>query len=248
VPVGAGTRVASPTTLEELKASLRAGGDVALIGGGVGLMSAATPSRWAATNIDLARLGLEWIREDRAGAMLRLADLERSLGPGRRAVGESLRLTATLPLRRLMTIGGVLGARSPRADLAVALAVHGARVRVMDGAGGQVAWWPLLELWSLRGPFAILEVDLGAVGRSRFARFTGHHRAAPSLVSAAAMARPHAPPTICVGAAFAAPRLVDPDRLPPAEALAADPRASKHYRHEIMCGLVAQVRDEVEHD
>jgi CO/xanthine dehydrogenase FAD-binding subunit len=224
---------------------LRQGGDTALIGGGVGLMSAATASRWGATNIDLARLGLDRIGERRAGAMVRLEALERSGTPGRAAIAQALRLTATPALRRLMTIGGVLGSRSPRADLAVALAAHGAQVRVMDGGTGDVAWRPVLDLWTLRAPFAILEVDLGAVGTSRFARFTGHHRAAPSVVSAAAMARPDGTLAVCVGAAFEAPRLVDPDRLPAAEELVTDQLASNHFRHRIMCALVAQTREEV---
>jgi CO/xanthine dehydrogenase FAD-binding subunit len=235
----------SPGSIEQLREELLNDPDAIVVGGAVGLMSSAMSPTWAAKNVDLSALGLRWVSADRVGAMATLATVERHGVGGRRAISQALAATATPALRNLITIGGVLGARSPRADAAVALAVHNARVRVLHVAGGVIAWHRVLELWELGGRFVILEVDLGAVGESRFVRFSGHHPRGPALVSVATLAAEDGSARTCVGAAMPAPALVDPLDLPSEEALISDHVASRGYRHHIMRMLIAELHNEL---
>src|SRR5918992_522211 len=145
----------TPTSLEELSAALSAHENAVVVGGAVGLMSAAMAPTWGAVNISLTGLGLDRLdgRDARggrqAGAMVTLAALERDGLPGRRAVLDAIRQTATPALRRRITIGGVLASAPPGPDLSVALGAHDARVRVLEGASGQIAWHPLPRLSEL---------------------------------------------------------------------------------------------------
>jgi CO/xanthine dehydrogenase FAD-binding subunit len=199
----------TPTSLEELSAAFTAHGDAVVVGGAVGLMSAAMAPTWGSVNISLAGLGLDRRVGRQAGAMVTLAALERDGLTGRRAVLDAIRQTATPALRRRITIGGVLASVPPGPDLSVALGAHDARVRVLECAGGQIAWHPLLRLSELAHPRVVLEVDLGSPGPSRFRRFSGHHRGGPSLVSVAARARADGTLAVCVCSPPAPPRLLD---------------------------------------
>ena len=57
--MGSRSGTVTPTTLSDLCAALQGAGRVAIVGGGVGLMLAATPQVWGDTNVDLAGLGLD---------------------------------------------------------------------------------------------------------------------------------------------------------------------------------------------
>ena len=118
---------------------------------------------------------------------------------------------------------------------------------MLEAVGGDSAWRSVLDVWRLPEPFVILEIDFGVAGPSCFARFTGHHRAAPSLVSVAAAARVDGSLAVCVGAALPVPRLVDPDQLPAASELVADHLATATFRHRIMCSLVSETVAAVDH-
>ncbi|MFF2045478.1 FAD binding domain-containing protein [Kitasatospora sp. NPDC058170] len=231
-----------PADLEALLDALRRG--AVPLGGGAGLMSAAFADARGRTAVDLAGLGLDGLGLDgaadgRVGAMVRLSRLA-PLCDGRPAIAQALAATGHPGVRRLITLGGVLGARSPRADLPVALAAAGATVSVLDAADGTVRELPALDLFDLPGPFAVLAVDLGPGMPGVYRRFTGHQAIAPSLVSVAAVRRPDGRVAVCVGAALPRPRLVDPDRLPGPGELLDDGEASAGYRHRIMRLLVAE--------
>ncbi len=198
----------TPTSLEELSAAITAHDNAVVVGGAVGLMSAAMAPTWGSVNISLAGLGLDRRDGRQVGAMVTLEALERGGLPGRRAVLDAIKQTATPALRRRITIGGVLASVPPGPDLSVALGAHDAYVRVL-GAGGQIAWHPLLRLGELAHPRVVLEVDLGVPGPSRFRRFSGHHRGGPSLVSVAARVRADGTLAVCVCSPPAPPRLPD---------------------------------------
>jgi CO/xanthine dehydrogenase FAD-binding subunit len=199
----------TPTSLEELSAALTTHDKAVVVGGAVGLMSAAMTPTWGTVNISLAGLGLDRRDGREVGAMVTLEALERGGLPGRRAVLDAVRQTATPALRRRITIGGVLASVPPGPDLSVALGAHEARVRVLECAGGQIAWHPLPRLPELAHPRVVLEVDLGPRGPSRFRRFSGHHRGGPSLVSVAARVRADGTLAVCVCSPPAPPRLLD---------------------------------------
>lgn len=234
-----------PQSLTELRAEMNGDPAAIVVGGAVGLMSAAMTPRWAATNVDLSGLRLSWAADGRVGSMACLAHVQGACGPGRRALEESIAVTANPTLREMITIGGVLGGRSPRADVAVALAVQGGRVRLMYVATGEVDWVPVLQLWALTERFVILEVDLGSCPDSRYRRFSGHHRGASALVSVAAAIDHDGSVRMCVGAALPAPTLVDPDDLPGPAALVDDHLASREFRHRILCVLADELRAEL---
>src|ERR671915_175272 len=202
----------TPTSLEELSAALSAHENAVVVGGAVGLMSAAMAPTWGSVNISLTGLGLDRLdgRDARggrqAGAMVTLAALERDGLPGRRAVLDAIRQTATPALRRRITIGGVLASAPPGPDLSVALGAHDAYVRVL-GAGGQIAWHPPLRLGDLAHPRVVPAVDLGVPGPRPVRRFSGHHRGGPSLVSVAARVRADGTFAVCVCSPPAPPRL-----------------------------------------
>ncbi|MFI9332686.1 2Fe-2S iron-sulfur cluster-binding protein [Kitasatospora sp. NPDC052868] len=234
---GDGVELLRPADLEALLDALRRG--AVPLGGGAGLMSAAFADAWGRTAVDLGGLGLDGAVDGRVGAMVRLSRLA-GLCEGRPAIAQALAATGHPGVRRLISLGGVLGARSPRADLPVALAAAGATVSVLDTADGTVRELPVLDLWDLPGPFAVLAVDLGPGMPGVYRRFTGHQAIAPSLVSVAAVRRPDGRVAVCVGAALARPRLVDPDELPGPDELLDDGEASAGYRHRIMRLLVAE--------
>src|ERR687895_2783321 len=198
----------TPTSLEELSAAITAHDNAVVVGGAVGLMSAAMAPTWGSVNISLAGLGLDRRDGRQVGAMVTLEALERGGLPGRRAVLDAIRQTATPALRRRITIGGVLASAPPGPDLSVALGAHDARVRVLEGASGQIAWHPLPRLSELAHPRVVLEVDLGSPGPSRFRRFSGHHRGGPSLVSVAVRTRADGTLAVCVCSPPAPPRLL----------------------------------------
>jgi CO/xanthine dehydrogenase FAD-binding subunit len=239
-------RLVRPASFAQLRAELSCDPEAIVVGGAVGLMSAAMTPGWANTNVDLSGLPLDWTADSRVGAMASLARVQGTHGPGRRALAEAIAATATPALREMITIGGVLGARSPRADVAVALAVHRGRVRLLHVDTGEVGWRPVLQLWELTERFVILEVDLGSRGDSRYRRFCGHHRGAPTIVSVGAIVADDGSMHICVGAALPAPTLVDPDDLPLPAELLDDQLASCQYRHRIMRALVDELCAELE--
>ncbi len=229
-----------PASFAELHAALRCDPEAIVVGGAVGLMSAAMSPQWARTNIDLSALPLDWATDSHVGATANLARLNAASVGGRRALAQAIAATATPPLRELITIGGVLAARSPRADVAVALTVHHARVQLLDIDSGAIDWLLVPELWQLTKRFVILQVDLGTRGHSRYRRFCGHHRSAPAIASVAAMLGDDGSPRLCVGAALGAPTLVDPHDLPGPAALLDDHLASSTYRHHIVHTLAAE--------
>jgi CO/xanthine dehydrogenase FAD-binding subunit len=239
-------RLIRPASFAQLRAELSCDPEAVVVGGAVGLMSAAMSPDWANTNIDLSCLSLNWADHNRVGAMASLARVQGAHGPGRRALAEAIAATATPVLREMITIGGVLGARSPSADVAVALAVHGGRVRLLHVDSGAIDWRPVLQLWELTERFVILEVDLGARGDSRYRRFCGHHRSAPAMVSVGAIVEDDGSARVCVGAALPAPKLVDPSDLPLPVELVDDHLASCQYRHQIMRALVGELCAELE--
>lgn len=234
---GDGVELLRPADQEALLAALRSG--AVPLGGGAGVMSAAFADAWGRITADLGGLGLDRVVDGRVGAMVRLSRMAAPCA-GRPAIAQAVAATGHPGVRRLITVGGVLGARSPRADLPVALAAAGATVSVLDAADGTVRELSPLDLWSLPGPFAVLAVDLGPAAPGVYRRFTGHQTIAPSLVSVAAVRRPDGGITVCVGAALPRPRLVDPDRLPGPDELLDDGEASAGYRHRIMRLLVAE--------
>ncbi|MER7585341.1 2Fe-2S iron-sulfur cluster-binding protein [Kitasatospora sp. NPDC097691] len=226
-----------PADVGALLAALRSG--AVPLGGGAGLMSAAFADAWGRITADLGGLGLDRAVDGRVGAMVPLSRMAASCA-GRPAIAQAVAATGHPGVRRLITVGGVLGARSPRADLPVALAASGATVSVLDAADGTVRELSPLDLWTLPGPFAVLSVDLGPAAPGVYRRFTGHQTIAPSLVSVAAVRRPDGGITVCVGAGLPRPRLVEPDRLPGPDELLDDGEASAGYRHRIMRLLVAE--------
>jgi CO/xanthine dehydrogenase FAD-binding subunit len=234
-------RLVRPASFAQLRAELKCDPEAIVVGGAVGLMSAAMSPGWANTNIDLSGLPLNWATHRRVGAMASLALVQGAHGLGRQALAEAIAATATPALREMITIGGVLGARSARADVAVALAVHRARVRLLHVDSGTIDWLPVLQLWELTERFVILEVDLGSCGNSRYRRFGGHHRSAPAVVSVGAVVDDDSSVRVCIGAALPAPTLVDPDDLPRPVELLDDHLASRQYRHQIMCALVGEL-------
>lgn len=239
----------APTTLDELRAELGKAEDPVIVGGAVGLMSAALAPAFGETNVALGGMGLDYVDGDgRVGAMTSLATLARADLDGRQALAQALRLTATPALRRRITIGGVLGWGSARADAAVALAAHGASAKVLDGHSGEVAWRAIGDLYALSRPWAVLEVDLGQAGPSRYLRFGGHHRATPMLVCVAARRAPDGATIVCVGGATQAPLVVMPDELPVQLELLDDHTGSASFRHHVMRTLVADVCRELDEE
>jgi CO/xanthine dehydrogenase FAD-binding subunit len=235
-----------PASFAQLRAELSRDPEAIVVGGAVGLMSAAMSPGWANTNVDLSGLPLNWVAHSCVGAMASLARVQGAHGPGRRALAEAIAATANPALREMITIGGVLGARSPRADVAVALALHRGRVRLLHVDSGAIDWLPVLQLWELTERFVILEVDLGSRGDSRYRRFCGHHRGAPTIVSVGAMVEDDGSVRVCIGAALPAPTLVDLDDLPLPVELLDDHLASCQYRYQIMRALVGELCAELE--
>ncbi|MFB9538195.1 MULTISPECIES: FAD binding domain-containing protein [Streptomyces] len=234
-----------PKTPGELHSAFAMGARV--IGGGAGIMSAAMPAEPPALGMDLGALGLHTVASDsgRVGALVRLAELQRTRLDGHNAVAAALAATATPAVRRVITVGGVLGARMHRSDLVPALAVHGARAHVVTAASPEPRWLPVLGLWDLTDPFAVLHVDLGAPGHSAFRRLAGHQTVAPALVTAAGLRRADGSLVVCLGAATPRPVLLDADQLPPAGSFLEDHRASAQYRREMAAVLVAELAEEL---
>jgi CO/xanthine dehydrogenase FAD-binding subunit len=241
-------RLLAPTSLDELRAELGGAEDPVIVGGGVGLMSAAFAPTFGETNVALRGMTLDYVDDGCVGAMTPLATLERSDLGGRRALAQALRLTATPALRRRITLGGVLGWGSARADAAVALAAHGASAKVLDGRSGGLCWHAVADLYALPRPWVVLEVDLGQTGASRYLRFGGHHRATPALVCVAARRAPDGSTVVCVGGATQAPLVVTPDELPVQLELLDDHAASASFRHQVMRTLVADACRELDEE
>jgi CO/xanthine dehydrogenase FAD-binding subunit len=236
--------VTSPRSVGQLRRALLSDPEAIVVGGAAGLMASARNPTSGPMNVDLSALGLGWAGEDRVGAMATLATVERA-AHGRRALTQALAATATPALRRMITIGGMLGGRSHPADIAVALAAHDARVRVLHVARGLIAWHSVLDIWRFDGRFVILEVDLGTVGDGRFIRVPGRPHRGPALVSVAARPVGDGSARVCVGAAVPAPTLVDPAALPREGQLICDHLASGGHRHQIMCTLVSRLQHEL---
>jgi CO/xanthine dehydrogenase FAD-binding subunit len=205
-------RLHTPTTLDELRAQIT--DRTVIVGGAVGLMSAAFPAAFGAANVSLARMGLAWIEGRRVGAMTTLAALARSDLGGYRALADAVRLTATPALRRRITLGGALAGNPGCADVGIALGAHAGAARVLDGLSGRTAWHSVARLGELQRPWVLLEVDLGEPGESRYRRFTGHHRAAPTVVSVAGRRLADGATVLCAGGAAALPLVGSPEALP----------------------------------
>jgi CO/xanthine dehydrogenase FAD-binding subunit len=234
-----------PRTVAELSSALLTGGRI--LGGGVGIMSTAMPSVPGGVGIDLSNIAPDFtdLAAGTAGALTSLAEFERLVLPAWPAVGEAVQAIATPALRRMITVGGVLGARLPRTDLAPALAVHGAHAQILFAGSQNPKWLPVLELWGLEGAFAVLAIRLGHHGASAFRRFSGHQPIGPSLVSVAALRRSDGYHDICVSAATERPRFVSADALPSPAELVADHRASANFRHHLLRILIAEIVTEL---
>lgn len=230
-----------PRTLAELGSALRGGGHV--VGGAAGIMSTAMPTPPGRVGIDLREMALNHtdLTAGMVSALTSLAELDRLDLSAWPAVAAAVRATATPAARRLITVGGVLGARQPRTDLAPALAVHGTRVRVLLSGQRVCRWIPVLETWDLEEPFAVLAIQLGDPGASAFRRFASHQPIGPSLVSVAARPRTSGGYKICVSAATTRPRFVAVDALPSPAELVDDHRASAVYRHHLLGVLVSDL-------
>ncbi|MCU0610907.1 MAG: FAD binding domain-containing protein [Candidatus Eisenbacteria bacterium] len=128
-----------PTRVDEAIALLRAGGRTTmLLGGGVSLGMLPRPN--VREVVGMERLGVDQVRREDSvlciGASVTLGRLDSELIMGsaaERLLRDTVRRTATTPLRNLMTVGGVIAGVGPWSDLPVSLLALGADL-VLNGA------------------------------------------------------------------------------------------------------------------
>ncbi|MBN1269261.1 MAG: FAD binding domain-containing protein, partial [Kiritimatiellae bacterium] len=130
-----------PRTLDEARMVLRDLGDKAVpIAGGTALHF--LPDEEPRTAVDLTRLGLSGIREEKGGytigATTTLADIMDYRAPDW-AFHETTRRTSTHQIRNVSTVGGNIARVFPWADLPVALLALDARMIIQDQATREMA-------------------------------------------------------------------------------------------------------------
>lgn len=162
-----------PQSLEEALALLGGGPGVMALGGGVSLGMIPRPHVQEVVALDGLCLdeiepGGEVLRIGACVTLSRLASTLHGGTPSHRLLLQTVRRTATTPLRHLMTVGGVVAGMGPWSDLPVALLALGTLVE-LDGST-QV---PLgtLRPGVLRGRIVTaLEVPVGGIAAGWFVK------------------------------------------------------------------------------
>ncbi|MEO3855727.1 FAD binding domain-containing protein [Acrocarpospora sp. B8E8] len=231
-----------PATLDELL-DARAGG-ATLVGGGVGLCSAAFPGALTGALIDARAVLGGQVGGTHAGALATLATLAATPGVPA-AIRRAAAATANPGVRRRITVGGVLGWRSPLADLPAALDVLDAQVRVAVQAGTAPTLVPLRALYGPEPPSVILDVHWAPATASSYRRAAGRPGPAPLTIGLAGVRRDGDIRLVASGAADTLLAFT-PDRIPAEAELRNDARASARHRRRLLDRLLEQVIDDLE--
>lgn len=216
-----------------------------MVGGGVGLSSAAFPGDLSASClIDLSLVLGDSASAQRIGARATLSTIAATDGVPR-AVAQAAAATANPNLRRRITAGGVLGWRGYTADLPVALAAVGARVGCVDVSGRQDRM-SVSQLSAAQGSrFLISEIDLPHHGVSSYRRISARRGPAPALASVAGY-RHDNEITLVAGAVARRPICFTPDTRPTCADMISDHRASAAYRARLTAHLTDLVMKDLE--
>lgn len=240
------TRWVTPTGLADALDLLAAGGTV--VGGGSALLSAAFPPVLGAVAVDGRDIVASGLTGDVVGASTTIAALAADPVVGSRwpAVAIAADLTANPLVRETATVGGTVAARLPSADLAAALAAHGAMVQLLHAAEpGDPVEVQLGDYLEAPGwpPHLVTGIRLTDEDPAAYRRFAPADGPTPALACVAGRRDDEGGIRLWAGACgpTAAPVPFAPGAPPAADRLRSDSRASATYRSHLVAVLAAEV-------
>jgi CO/xanthine dehydrogenase FAD-binding subunit len=239
-----------PRTLDELAGYLGQGSVTTIIGGGTGLLSRAMPGQLNGDAISLSELGLDRIATDgldgcTIGATCTMSTIASSSHLcGWRAVREAAAATANPGARGVITLGGVIAARSPNADLLPALLASEATIRVMRGATGMISDAGVLDFLTSarRADEVVLGVRLGPPRVSAYEREATRSGPNPAIATSAGVRDHCGTVHFWIGGVTVVPFHCDEPLFVPTDSFISDHRCDARTRRRALHAIVGRLR------